>query len=109
MKRTYYHAVLPNFDVVTDGGSFNGSPCSNMNVVPYLHRVIIEIPSIRLVRRPTACPPHPRMQRIVRKKSVVISIRRKFQPSLVALAADQLSHVGRPPFVLSRGGRAVVW
>ena len=58
-KRTYYYAILPNFDVVTDGSSFNDRPGPNVNVVPYLHRVIIKIPSIRLVGRPIAHPNRP--------------------------------------------------
>jgi len=65
---TYDHAVLPNFDVVTNSGSFNDSPGPNVNVVPYLHGIIIEIPSVRLVRRPVVRPPPFRVQRVGRKK-----------------------------------------
>jgi len=34
-KRKYYHAILPDFDVI-DSGSFNSSPGPDANVVPYL-------------------------------------------------------------------------
>ena len=54
---TYDHAVLPDFDVVTNSSGFNNSPGPDVNVVPYLHGIIVEIPSIRLVWRPVARPP----------------------------------------------------
>lgn len=56
---TYNDAVLPNFDMVPNGrGLYNGIR-TYMHMVSYLHGVIIEVPSIGLVRRPSRHGPSP--------------------------------------------------
>lgn len=56
---TYNDAVLPNFDMVPNGrGLYNGIR-TYMHMVSYLHGVIIEVPSIGLVRWPSRHGPSP--------------------------------------------------
>ena len=44
-------AVLPNLDVVPDSSGFYDRVGTNMDVVAYLHRVVVEVASVRLVGR----------------------------------------------------------
>jgi len=52
MEHTYNHTVLPNLDMVSDRCCFDNGACANMDVISDLHGVVVEVPSIGLVRRP---------------------------------------------------------
>ena len=51
-KTAYDDAVLPNFYVVSDGRCLNHRVRANMNMVSYLHGIIVEVATIGLVRWP---------------------------------------------------------
>jgi hypothetical protein len=43
--------VFPDFDMVSNGRSFYDRVGPNVNVIPYLHRVVVEISAIGFVWR----------------------------------------------------------
>ena len=48
---THNDAVLPDFNVVPNGSSLNDAPSTDMYMVAYLHGIIVEFSSERLIRR----------------------------------------------------------
>lgn len=47
---TYDDAVLSDFDVASDSGSFNDAVRTDVDVVAYFHGVVVEVTSVCLVR-----------------------------------------------------------
>jgi hypothetical protein len=50
IQYTHNHTVLPNLYIVSNSCCFHYRPCANMDVIANLHRIVVEIPSISLVR-----------------------------------------------------------
>lgn len=50
--RTYDDAILAYLDVIPDSGSLDDGVGTDVNVVAYFHRVVVEVASICFVRRP---------------------------------------------------------
>jgi len=48
-RKAYNNTILPNDNMIPNGRGFNNGVGTNMNVVTNLHRIVIEIPAIRLV------------------------------------------------------------
>ena len=45
-ESSHHHAVLPVFDFVVNGGSFDHNTSSNMNVISYPHGIVVEVTTI---------------------------------------------------------------
>ena len=48
----YNDAVLADLDMITDGSCLNDGVSTNVDVISYLHRIVIEVSAVRLVRWP---------------------------------------------------------
>ena len=51
-SKTYNDTVLANLDVVSNRSSLHNGICTNVDVVANFHGIVVEISSIRLIRRP---------------------------------------------------------
>ena len=51
-SETYNDTVLANLDVVPNRSSLHNGICTDVDVVADFHGIVVEISSIRLIRRP---------------------------------------------------------
>lgn len=58
IRSAYDDAVLAYLYVVPDSSRFDDGVCANVNIIAYLHRVVIEVPSVCLVGWAVSTPVH---------------------------------------------------